>query len=664
MQNCGGWLIFVEMRSKRTVLGDKMRRFHGLASPIVGRICAAALVSFAAVSVANAADVARSKPFDFKTWDQYLGGGDSSQYSSLTQIDKSNISKLEVAWTYETGPGPASNFNPTIVGDVMYVLGAKNAIVALDAKTGKELWSHPNDGLVGGRGINQWVSKDGKDRRLLYINNGNLTAIDAKTGETIASFGKDGFVDLRQGLPGDISKIGPLRTNNPGRIYENLIIISLPAAGPKYVSNPADIHAYDVRTGELKWVFHTVPAQGEFGADTWPPNARDFVGGVHNWSESTVDEKLGIVYIPLGTARYDFYGANRPGANLFANSLVALDAKTGKRIWHFQFVHHDLWDYDLPAAPKLITVMHDGKKVDAVAQPTKFGFLYVFDRRTGEPLWPVEERPVPQSDVPGEKSWPTQPFPTKPPPFERQTFTEADINPYLSPEEQKKAREIFESARNEGLFTPPSLQGTLMLPGHFGGGNWGCSAIDPENGTMYIESRSLPTRARLVVPDPKTMQLPGNTDAEFIPYDSPIDFMLLGNGMSVIGPPWSRLTAYDLNEGTIKWQIPLGDVTQLAEKGITGTGSHVPRGGPVVTGSGLIFVATSSDRKLHVYDEDDGKLLWEYELPAASAGVPAVYEVDGREYVAIAVGGNGFFGLRGSPKPGPNQYMVFALPEK
>ena len=625
---------------------------------------ATAIMCIVAGSSAFAGDMGKSKPFDFKTWDQYLGGGDSSQYSSLTQIDKSNVTKLKVAWTYETGPGPAPNFNPTVVGDVMYVLGARNAIVALDARTGKEIWKHENKGPVGNRGINQWVSKDGKDRRLLYIVGGMLTAIDAKTGETIKSFGKDGMVDLRVGLPGDITKIRPLQTSNPGRVYKNLIIISLPAGGVRYLSSPADIHAYDVLTGKMKWVFHTVPAKGKPGADTWPEGAREKgLGGAHNWSESTIDAKRGIIYIPTGTGRYDFYGGDRKGKNLYADSLLAINANNGKLIWHFQAVHHDIWDYDLPAAPKLITVMHDGKKVDAVAQPTKFGFLYVFDRVTGKPLWPIEERPVPKSDVPGEHAWPTQPFPTNPPPYERQKMTESDINPYLSPEDEKKAHEVFKTYRNEGLFTPPSLQGTIMMPGHFGGGNWGCSAIDPTDGTMYIESRGLPTLAKLGVPTQGELEHPTTADKDFKPYYAPIDFMLQSNGMSIVGPPWSRLTAYDLNKGTIKWQIPLGNVTQLAEKGITGTGSHVPRGGPVVTGSGLIFVATSSDRMLHAYDKATGKELWQFNLPAASAGVPAVYEAGGREYVAIAVGGNGFFGLRGTAKPGPNQYMVFALPD-
>ena len=608
-----------------------------------------------------------SKPFDFKAWDQYLGGGDSSQYSSLTQIDKSNVSKLEIAWTYELGPGGAPNFNPTIVDDVFYALGPKNAIVALDATTGKEIWSHPNKGRVGNRGINQWVSTDGKDRRLFYVNNGMLTSIDAKTGETITSFGDNGMVDLRVGLDRDIDNIRPLQTSNPGRIYEDLIIISLPASGGfGYGATPADIHAYDVLTGKLKWVFHTIPAPGEFGADTLPPNGRSWIGGAHNWSESTIDETRGIIYIPTGTARYDFYGGDRKGDNLFANSLIALDAKTGKRLWHFQFVHHDLWDYDTPEAPKLLTVTHNGKKVDAVAQATKMGFLFVFDRVTGEPLWPIEERPVPKSDIQGEHASPTQPFPTLPPPFERQQISEHDINPYLSDEGKEQARRVFETARYGTIYTPPSLQGTISIPGHQGGANWGGSAVDPMRGEMFIVSRALPTLDKLVAPEAGSNRpVPPNPPKDFIPYVSPVDFLRLGpEALTIISPPWSQMTAYDLNKGTIKWQIPLGGVTELEEKGITGTGGQSPRGGPVLTASGLIFVGTTTDRKLHVYDQETGKLLWEYQFDAACEGVPAIYEVNGREYVAVNVGGNGIFGIRGAPKPGPSRYVVFALPER
>jgi len=606
---------------------------------------------------------------NYRTWDQYLGGTDSSQYSSLDQIDKNNVTDLEVVWTYETGENYL--FNPVVVDGVMYVLAKNRSIVALDAATGRELWAHPNEGGVGTRGISYWESEDRTDRRLLYLNQGFLTAIDAETGRTINAFGENGRVDLRVGLVEDVGTVRPLQTSNPGRIFENLIIMSLPAGGASYNSTPADIHAYDVRTGELEWIFHTVPRPGEFGADTWPNEARHDFGGVHNWSESTVDVERGIVFIPTGTARYDFYGANRHGDNLFGNSVVALDARTGERLWHFQTIHHDLWDYDLPQAPKLLTVRHDGREVDVVAQASKQGLLFVFERETGEPLWPIEERPVPQTDVPGEQTSPTQPFPTQLPPFARTSFTEDDINPYIPEEDQEAVREILSTHRNEGPYTPPSLDGTIMLPGHNGGANWGSSAVDPVNGRMYIVSKELPTTANLRVREGGgggpfgggAAAEPPNAGEDFVAFTAPVDFMQQSNGLSAIGPPWSQLTAYDLNEGTIEWQVPNGQVSYLAEQGITDTGSHAPRGGPVATAGGLLFVGTSSDRAFRAYDRDTGEVLWMHQLDAASEGVPAVYEVNGRQYVTIASGGWGLFGLRVGEEPGPGKYLTFALPQ-
>ena len=624
----------------------------------------------------------------FATWSQYLGGADSSQYSSLKQINRSNVGQLKVAWTYPTGPGTYT-FDPIVVDGVMYVLAQTNTLVALDAATGKELWTHPNTGAVGSRGINYWESKDRSDRRLVYINAGFLTAVDARTGKTIDSFGDNGRTDLRTGLDRDPAR--PLQTNNPGRIFEDIIIAPLHAGGASYDSTPADIHAYDVHTGKLLWTFHVIPHPGEFGYETWPPDAWKTVGGVHNWNEMTVDEKRGIAYIPLGTSRYDFYGANRKGNDLFGNSLLALDIRTGKRLWHFQLVHHDLWDYDLPAAPKLLTVKHDGKNVDVVAQATKFGFLYVFDRVTGAPLWPIEERPVPQSDVAGEWSSPTQPFPTKPPAFARQSFTEKDINPYATEAEQAAIREVLKNSRNEGLFTPPSLAGSVSSPGHNGGANWGMVAVDPPKGFLYVITKEHPTLDKLQLPGqgrggrdgarggapggpepaaiPAPPAAPPTADSGFIRYNSPANFMTQTGGLSAMGPPWSTLTAYDLNSGTIRWQVPNGGVLEVEKDGHSGTGARDPRGGPVVTAGGLIFAATASDHKIRAYDENTGAVLWEHETPTGSDGVPAVYEVGGREYIAFCVAGGDGLNLGGrSPNPQsappPSAYMVFALPRK
>lgn len=627
----------------------------------------------------------------FDTWKQYGGGADSSQYSSLKQINKSNVRQLEVAWTYPAGGN--TSFNPLVVDATMYVskpMQGGSMIVALDAATGKELWTHTNQGGVGARGMNYWESKDRSDRRLVFTNGGFIKEINARTGEAIASFGDNGRVDPTLESDRMVGRIG----GNPGRIYEDTIIVSLPASGASYNATPGDVRAYDVRTGKLKWTFHSVPRPGEFGSDTWPAETLPAAGGVHNWSELTVDEQRGIVYVPFGTARYDFYGGNRRGNNLFANSLVALDAKTGKRVWHYQTVHHDLWDYDLPTAPKLLTVRNNGRNVDVVAQPSKHGFLFVFNRETGAPLWPIEERRVPQSDVPGEEASPTQPFPTLPPPFARQSFTEKDLNPFLPEAERETIRQRFREYRNEGLFTPPSMRGSISLPGHNGGANWGSSAVDPTKGTMYIVSKELPTLLKVNLPGargaragggggrgarggaaadpnappPPPPPVPG-AGADFVRYELPYDFMNNTSlGYSIMGPPWSQLTAYDLNAGKILWQIPNGSVTQLGDAG-KNVGSVAPRGGVVVTAGGLVFVATSSDRKFRAYDQDNGKVLWEYNLPSASEGVPAVYQVAGRQYIAIPVAGNGLFQPRppadGSiPPASPGQYMAFALPRR
>lgn len=630
----------------------------------------------------------------YRTWTTYLGGAHSSQYSALDQINRSNVRQLEPVWSFPAGTR-TNYFNPIVVDGVMYVIARANELVALDAATGKELWARPHQGSVSGRGINYWESADRSDRRLLYLNAGALTAVDARTGETVTSFGRNGRVDLRDALASaghDISGVQPLSTNNPGRVFEDLMIVSLPAQGAGYDATPGDVQAYDVRTGELRWVFHSIPRPGEFGADTWPAGTLARRGGVHNWSEFTIDEERGIAFIPFGSPRFDYYGGDRAGANLFGNSIVALDARTGRRLWHYQVVHHDLWDYDIPTAPKLLTIRQNGQARDVVAQPTKQGFVFVFDRVTGEPIWPIEERPVPQSDVPGEQSWPTQPFPTKPAPFARQSFTEADINPYIPAEEQAFLRQKLRSVRNEGLFTPPSFQGSIQMPGHNGGANWGSSAVDPIRGELYVVAKNMPTLLKITLEDaprapvgtmvgPLTpivteeqraammAQARANAAEGPVRYNSPFDFMLTSTNLSSIGPPWTQMTAYDLNTGDIRWQIPLGTVDAPAEVGIPeDSGAHWSRGGVLVTAGGLVFVATSSDKTLRALDRETGETLWRTTLPAASEGVPATYEVNGRQYLALSVaGGHGFNPARfgGPPQPAPpGAYLVFALPQR
>ena len=380
----------------------------------------------------------------------------------------------------------------------MYLVGAHNAVVALDAATGRQIWEHGigDAQSMNHRGVAYWENSDRSDRRILFTAGDELQALDARTGNLVQSLGDNGKVNLKNGLGRDPDSLRRVQSGDPGRVFENLLILGS-APGEEYESAPGDLRAFDRGSCKLMWGFHTVPHPGEPGYDTWPPDAWKYIGGVNTWGEISIDEKRGIAYFPLGSPTYDFYGADRKGANLYSDCLLALDARTGKYLWHFQMVHHDLWDDDAVAAPKLLTVRHDGKDVDVVAQATKQGFLYVFDRVTGKPIWPVEERKVPQSDVPGEQSWPTQPFPTAPPPFARQNFTAGDVNPYiLDPKEIAKLKEAVSNSRNLGLFTPPALVNTMQIPGNNGGANWGSTAVDPKRGWLYVASKELTVHAQ------------------------------------------------------------------------------------------------------------------------------------------------------------------------
>ena len=591
------------------------------------------------------------------SWRDYGGHSDAAQYSTLRQINRTNVNKLEVAWSYSTADNNKYFFNPIAIDGILYVLAKHNSIVALDAATGKEIWTHESGQgtkIITNRGINYWESSDKSDRRLLFSSEHFLRAIDARTGKPIESFGNAGAVDLKEGLGRDPKNIALVQSITPGRVFEDLLILGS-ATNQGYGSAPGDIRAFNVRTGKLVWNFHTIPHPGEFGYETWPKEAWKKVGGANVWGELSLDENRGIVYAPTASAKYNFYGADRIGTNLFADCLLALDARTGKRVWHFQMVHHDIWDYDGATAPKLLTVRHDGKSIDAIAQVGKQGFVWVFDRVTGKPLWPIEERPVPASEMVGEKTWPTQPFPLKPPPFARQKFTVEDLNPFLSPEDRARFRDAILSARNEGLFTPPGRRGTIQMPGNNGGANWGGAAVDPENGTLIVVSKDLPCLLKL---DPDKTP----TAADEVRYLSGFGFMIASDGLSAIAPPWTSLTAYDLNAGTIKWKIPLGDVPELASKGFKDTGTHYPKVGPVITAGGLVFTGTR-DRKVRAFDVETGKLLWETEVAMALEGIPAVYEIGGREYIVFCAAAQA--GLTSATQAQiSGSYVAFALPRK
>jgi quinoprotein glucose dehydrogenase len=432
-----------------------------------------------------------------RTWSVYKADANSSNYSPLDKINTSNVNQLQPAWTFKindqkSDARPAiSQCNPIIVDGVMFAVSAKQWAYAINAATGEQIWSFdPFDGKENGgpnRGVTYWES--GNDKRILFAGGDKLFALDAKTGKPIDTFGEKGKVDLNIGVRDDPKAISVTLTT-PGIIYQDLIIVGsrLPDL---YGSPPGYVRAYNCKTGALVWTFHTIPLPGEAGNETWPKDAYQSAGGVNNWAGMSVDAKRGLVFMALGSPTYDFYGADRAGQNLYGNSVLALEASTGKYVWHFQTIHHDMWDYDLPAPPTLVTVRQNGKEIDAVAQLTKHGFVFVFNRETGESLFPIEERPVPKSNIPGEASWPTQPFPLKPKPFARQSVTEADLTNYSAADHDALVKQ-FRSLRYEGLFTPPDLKGTLMLPGTRGGIEWGGAAFDSATNILYFRSNDAP----------------------------------------------------------------------------------------------------------------------------------------------------------------------------
>ncbi|WP_132053411.1 outer membrane protein assembly factor BamB family protein [Pseudocnuella soli] len=429
------------------------------------------------------------------TWNHYGGEPDQSKYFVGAQLTKENVNQLQVAWVYPTMDSAFNFFSPIVVDTIMYVMAKNSSLVAIHAATGKELWIHANLQGITRRGINYWESKDRKDRRLLFTLNNTLQAIDALTGKSIMSFGDSGYVDMRKNLDREHTSIRRMQAMMPGVVFEDLIIMGS-APGESYFSAPGHIRAYNVVTGKLVWKFNTIPHPGEYGYETWPKDAYKYVGGANVWSEMSVDEQRGIVYLPIGSPTFDFYGADRLGANLFGNSLVALNARTGKRIWHYQTVHHDLWDYDLASAPQLLTVTRNEKKIDAVAVATKHGFMFVFDRVTGKPVFPIEEKPFPASAMPGEKAWPTQPIPSLPS-FTRHKVTKEMLNPYLPEAEKEKWSKRIDAARS-GLFVPPSDKyETIMLPGALGGVNFGNTASAPNKGMMYILTQEYPSVYKL-----------------------------------------------------------------------------------------------------------------------------------------------------------------------
>ena len=461
-------------------------------------------VSIAGYAAAKGAGKAPKTVIDnatTRTWETYGGRAEGDHYSSLNQINRDNVSKLVVAWKFDTGEEGGLEVNPIIVGDVLYATTPRHAVIALDGATGKLLWKWqaPIRTFARNRGVTYWT--DGKESRILVGYSNFLFALDAKTGAPITSFAEDGRIDLRKGLRGEDYESQSIGLTTPGTIYKDLIIVG--GQNPEtYPSPPGDIRAFDVRTGLMRWTFHTIPHPGEPGYETWPKDAWKVAGAANNWAGMTVDTQRGIVFVPTGSAVFDFYGGNRVGDDLYANTLLALDAGTGKRLWHFQAVHHDLWDRDFSSAPSLVTIMHDGKKVDAVAQTSKTGYLYVLDRVTGKSLFPIVEKPFPASEVPGEVASKTQPIPSLPAPYTRQSFTE-DMLTKLTPEEHEWAVKQWKSMAHGGEFQPPSVDKLIAsMPGAAGGAEWGGPAVDPNTGILYVNENDTAWLVGLTVPPP------------------------------------------------------------------------------------------------------------------------------------------------------------------
>ena len=443
--------------------------------------------------------------YDYSTWANYGGTKDANRYSSIDQINSENVSQLKVAWVFNTGDKDTANnrseiqCNPIVIGGTLYLTSSKMKLFAIDPATGMQKWvfdpannSEEEIGFGINRGLMYWEDENGKDKRIFYGVASRLYAVNAIDGSPINDFGTNGSIELKEGLDIPESQDGSLLLKTPGVIFKDMLILGM-SLSEDADALPGHIRAFDVRTGKRKWIFHTIPQPGEFGYDSWEDkDAWKNIGGANNWTGMSLDEERGIVYVPTGTASPDFYGGTRKGSNLFANSIIALDAATGKYIWHYQVVHHDLWDRDLPAAPNLVSVNHKGKKIDALAQITKQGYVYLLDRTNGKPLFPIPEVPVPQAALPGEKPWPTQPIPTLPESFSRQKFGPEDVG-NLSAEAHKELMERYVQIKNSAQFTPPSKEGNWIFPDFGGGGEWGGAAVDMETQILYVNSNEVPS---------------------------------------------------------------------------------------------------------------------------------------------------------------------------
>ncbi len=610
-------------------------------------------------------------------WLSYGGDKASSKYAPLEEIGPDNFRRLAVAWSWRSPDEEILKSNPQLktwiwestpllVDGVLYVSTSLSQVAAIDAATGKTRWIHDprtwtngtpsNNGFVH-RGVAYWA--DGDDRRILFgTGDAFLICLNARTGQPVASFGQGGRIDLTRGLGRPVAR-QLYGVSSPPIICRDVVVMGSKVHDFPVSKEmpPGHVRGFDVRTGQEKWLFRSVPSEGEFGNETWEDGSSKTTGGANSWTLMSADETLGYVYLPFGTPSNDLYGGQRPGAGLFGESLVCLEASTGKRIWHFQMAHHGVWDYDLPAAPNLIDIEVNGRTVKAVAQVSKQGFCYVFDRVTGKPIWPIEERPVPQSSVPGERTSPTQPFPTKPAPFDRQGITENDLIDF-TPELRANALAILEKYHFGPLFTPPSpRKPTILMPGIAGGASWAGAAFDPETRTLYIPSVTLPYAATLAKsPVPH---------ADYAGTFAPIETI---DGIPLWKPPYARITAIDMNTGEHRWMVPMGDLARdnprLKQLGLESLG-RAARGHILLTKTLLIVGQEGStqresiaqregsadpaavtvpnfsihDPTLRAYDKASGKVVGEVALPSNATGAPMTYMLNGKQFLVVPTGG-------------------------
>jgi len=626
------------------------------------------------VSMSFRPKVQDQKPKTFEgEWKQHRGDLGSANYSNLEQINASNAKDLKIAWRWKTdnfGSTPEFYYKatPLMVKGVLYTTaGMSRTVAAIDGETGETLWIYRfDDGerkafvprQNSGRGLAYWTAPDGQKDRIFFISPGfQLVCLDPKTGQPITDFGDLGVVDLKKGLGEHVNHLtSPVGSTSPPIIVNDVIVmgaafpVGLAPASKKEVRG--DIMGYDVKTGKRKWIFHTVPQKGEYGNETWLSDSWTYTGNAGAWAPLTADEKLGYVYLPLEAATGDFYGGHRPGDNLFSQSLVCLNAKTGERVWHYQLVHHDIWDYDLPAPPILVDIKVDGKSIKAIVQVTKQAFAFVFDRITGKPVWPIEEKTVPKSSIPGEITSPTQPSPTKPAPFDVQGYSE-DILVDFTPAIRKEAIKIVSKYEKGPIFTPvsiynpPNALGTLMIPDAVGGANWQGAVYDPEKSMLYVSSST--------VLRPMSMEAnkSGTSDMAYVAFMG--NARIGPHGLPLVKPPYGRITAIDLNSGNHKWMIPNADTPDWIKNNPALKGINIPRTGlpdrvgMLVTktllfageGAGLYGSDGGGGKKFRAYDKETGKIISELTLPANQSGLPMTYSINGKQYIVVAVGAVG-----------------------